>query len=242
MRPIWPVAWTLTACTSATLDSSAPGWPGDLPAGQSPPPDFVLSAPNLVAGEPAVLHITGAPPFAPVRMVHSPTGLGDGPCYTALGGLCVPLADPIRRHNPTWYADGAGAVDITVTPPAGRGETYVGLLAVVLGRPGLLSNPVGRRIAAPGSALDELADADGDGVTIADGDCADHDAAIRPGGGDVAGDHIDADCDDLDEDDAPPSNHPPVASACALSPTSPRTVHTLTATPSGTDADGDPIT
>ena len=43
-------------------------------------------------------------------------------------------------------------------------------------------------------------DNDGDGFTVADGDCNDNDATIHPGAEEVCGDGIDQDCDGQDLD------------------------------------------
>lgn len=42
-------------------------------------------------------------------------------------------------------------------------------------------------------------DQDGDGFSVADGDCNDQDAAVFPGAADTAGDGIDSDCDSADD-------------------------------------------
>ena len=65
-----------------------------------------------------------------------------------------------------------------------------------------------RRFAVCGNGLDEdcsggdracaTEDADGDGATLADGDCDDADPSVYPGATDVAGDGLDADCDGRD--------------------------------------------
>ncbi|MCK6520002.1 putative metal-binding motif-containing protein [Myxococcota bacterium] len=44
-----------------------------------------------------------------------------------------------------------------------------------------------------------LADADGDGVTVGDGDCNDDDANVFPGATETAGDSIDSNCDGGDD-------------------------------------------
>ncbi|MBK7756415.1 MAG: putative metal-binding motif-containing protein [Deltaproteobacteria bacterium] len=44
-----------------------------------------------------------------------------------------------------------------------------------------------------------LADADGDGVTVGDGDCNDDDAAVNPGATETAGDGVDSNCDGSDD-------------------------------------------
>ena len=64
-----------------------------------------------------------------------------------------------------------------------------------------VSNPVGRLFGAPGTTLDVNADSDGDGASIAQGDCADFDASIHPHADEVLGDGWDHDCDDTDAAD-----------------------------------------
>jgi hypothetical protein len=51
---------------------------------------------------------------------------------------------------------------------------------------------------SPGYIVEVAGDLDGDGVTVADGDCDDGDPDLYPGAEDIAGDGIDQDCDGAD--------------------------------------------
>ena len=48
----------------------------------------------------------------------------------------------------------------------------------------------------------DTSDADGDGFALANGDCNDHDGAIRPGTAEVVGNYVDDDCDGMADEDA----------------------------------------
>ena len=45
----------------------------------------------------------------------------------------------------------------------------------------------------------QASDADGDGFSVADGDCDDEDASVNPGAEETAGDGVDSNCDGADD-------------------------------------------
>ena len=57
----------------------------------------------------------------------------------------------------------------------------------------------------PETEVYEHADVDGDGFSIAEGDCEDEDDTIFPGNPDLSGDGIDQDCDGVDDNNDPTS-------------------------------------
>jgi hypothetical protein len=176
----------------------------ELPAWQSPTPpgEFSLSMSNLLAGDHADFAIAGGTSGTVVELAMSTAGLGAGPCPAAFGGECFDLAPTVRR--PGFMAnvrpDGGarGGFDLPMNS-AGR---YVAFQATMRGVAGMLSNPVGRPIGPFGTVLSDTGDFDSDGASIADGDCADFDAAWHPGAIDFVGDGMDHDCDNLDGTDA----------------------------------------
>jgi hypothetical protein len=206
MRPFLPLL-ILAGCAEGALDLlDEPGlttW--DLPStGQAAaPPDFTLEADNFVAGAITVLRVSGAPPNTLLRIAHSPTGLGDGPCPPSLHGACLGLLGPIRVSTLLIATDADGDARIALRLPARRGGSYVALqVAWNDGSAALVSNPVARWIGDLGTALNPTADDDGDGVTIADGDCADFNTSTAPGAEDLVGDGLDLNCDNSDGVDA----------------------------------------
>lgn len=56
--------------------------------------------------------------------------------------------------------------------------------------------------APDGSPSSDTSDTDGDGFTVAVGDCNDHNVAVRPGAAEVVGDRIDNNCNGIADEDA----------------------------------------
>ncbi|HMV70217.1 MAG TPA: hypothetical protein PKA64_25475, partial [Myxococcota bacterium] len=144
--------------------------------------------------------LLGATPHAEVRLVIGVSGMGPGACPPALGGGCLYVRPRARLLNWVGMPDDAGYDDVSVHVPPHREGAYVTLQAVSMSD-GALSNAVGRFVGPPGWTIDETGDIDGDGYSIADGDCADFRADVHPGLQDYVGDGVDWNCDDADGDD-----------------------------------------
>ena len=187
----------------------APEGADERPAWQAPTPpgEFSLAMSNLIAGEYADFAVAGATPGAVVELAMSTTGLGAGPCPAAFGGECFDVASSVRRTgvsaNVRPDGDARGAFPL----PLGSAGRYVAFQATQRGIGGALSNPVGRPIGTFGTVLTDDGDLDNDGSSVAEGDCADFDAAFHPAALDVVGDGIDHDCDALDGTDADGDGH-----------------------------------
>jgi hypothetical protein len=188
------------------------------PSAPAPPPphELTLTASNLVAGAPLTLTVTGGAPGGTVAFAWSSAGLGLGVCPPALQGRCTDIRATVHPISRTLRFNNAGTATLQATLPAGLAGQYIAVQAAALGATFGLSNPVGRPVGAPGTPLDPLGDLDGDGVTIADGDCADFDPSFRPGVADAPGDGIDHDCDNRDGRRAA-CVHPSAATLAGLS-------------------------
>lgn len=82
------------------------------------PAALALTQTPLVRGQPATWTVTGANPGERVRIYRSRTGIGDGPCPPAYGGLCIDLQPPVRVLGDA-VADASGIAEVTITiPPA----------------------------------------------------------------------------------------------------------------------------
>jgi hypothetical protein len=189
----------LAACTAATSPEPMP----------PPPWEFKLDATNIVAGQPAWLEITRATPRSTVTVFASRGGLRPGPCPPALGGLCVDIGGAPTVVG-TVTANNTGVAYLRVNAPLALVGQYAVFQAFAQGE---LSNPIGRLVAAPGTALTPGVDADGDGYTYGgrDQDCADFDAAFHPGAPEIFGDGIDHDCDNYDGSDSDGDGHTSIA-------------------------------
>ena len=179
----------LIGCTSPDLLAG--------PDGAPTPPSFHLTVGNAVAGAPMRLQVSGAPPGATVQLAYGSTGLGAGPCPAALSPSCLGMTGPLRLAALRLTVAADGTVSTQVPVPRANAGGHLTLQAVIL-QGGLVSNPVDRLVAAPGTLITGGADRDGDGFTPDEGDCADHAAAISPGAPDAAGDRYDTNCDDAD--------------------------------------------
>jgi hypothetical protein len=186
------LAW-MFACSHA---------PVAIPTDAAGPPALHLSVDNLVEGDQARVVVTGAAPGARVRVAWS-MAFGWS-CPAPLTDTCWELAVPTDVLPFTATADAAGAATFTVRPPPGSGGSYVVFSAVVRdpAGPSPISQAAGRAVAQPGVRLTPDGDRDGDGYSIAMGDCADFAAAFHPGALDPAGDGVDLDCDGHDGGDA----------------------------------------
>jgi hypothetical protein len=182
-------------------------------ADRAPAPPFAmeLEASNFIAGATATLDVHGAPPGATVNFAYTLNGLGAGPCVAVLGGACLDIRAPVIAFPVSAIADAAGNATLSFLIPPTANARYPAFQAVVLGGFAQLSNPIGRLVGGPGIVLTPNGDRDGDGVTLANGDCADHNASIFPGALDWSGDAVDQNCDNFDGFDLDGDGFAPVA-------------------------------
>lgn len=69
--------------------------------------DLSLTQSDLRRGEVATFTVAGALPGETVRYLYSLRGVGDGPCLSRLGGLCLNVLSPVTRFGEA-TADGNG--------------------------------------------------------------------------------------------------------------------------------------
>jgi hypothetical protein len=166
-----------------------------------PPADFVLHAPNLIAGATATFSVTGAPPNTELQLVYGARGLGPGICPAVLAGACLSIRGPATPFSVV-TTDAAGEATLSVPVPVTHAGAYVAIQAAVVGTsPAQLSNPVGRFVAVPGTRVTAGVDLDRDGVP-AEADCADFRLDVHPGAPDTIRDGEDLNCDNVDGVDA----------------------------------------
>ena len=174
-----------------------------LPSEMAPLPLlFSLEASNFLAGQTATLTITGGPPNTAIELRASTAGIRPGPCPPVLDGACVDITRPFKRLSFAPVTDGDGDVSVPLVIPAWRAGGYVAFQAAVRGRSPALSNVIARPIGGPNLVIEDDVDADGDGFTPAQGDCADFDLSYHPDAWDADHTTRDHNCDDLDRADA----------------------------------------
>lgn len=78
--------------------------------------DLILTQDPLVRGQQAQFQVTGANPGEEVLFLFSSVGVGDGPCFEFLGGLCLDLLNP--RLLGGALADDSGTATLTRMIPA----------------------------------------------------------------------------------------------------------------------------
>ncbi len=176
-----------------------------LPAAEvGPPSPFVMETVlrPVVGGSRAVLLVSGANPGARLNATMSTQGVGAGPCLPQVGFQCLGILSPLFLRGGA-RADAQGNARIEVWVPARLEASYIAFQVVETGFPGALARPVGTVVGFAGQPRPGLdADADADGLSARDGDCADLVYGIGPGQPDFVGDAIDADCDGVDGQDA----------------------------------------
>jgi hypothetical protein len=84
-----------------------------------PDPTLVVP-PQVVAGDPLTLSVTGAHPNRPVFFVGSRVGAGPGPCTSSVDGcdLCADVVDPVILGRATTDRTGAAALTLSLQPAA----------------------------------------------------------------------------------------------------------------------------
>ncbi|MCH2112103.1 MAG: hypothetical protein MK213_04530, partial [Planctomycetes bacterium] len=102
--------------------SSWKTWMGHFAAVQNP----VLSTTALIRGWPAFLEVEFAEPNELVHFAYSVTGTGSGPCYGALGGLCLDILNPVKlAGNATSNQNGDAVCQVTVPSQAPLVPVYI---------------------------------------------------------------------------------------------------------------------
>ena len=200
----------LASCEGAPEDVPTPLFEedelivGELPLDRVPAPAFEmsLSTDNFVAGEFAVLHVSGAPPNTLLRVGYGRL-LGDGPCPGVLDGRCLSVASPVRVATFAGYSDAAGEAAIAFRVEPGRAGSSLAMQVAAIGGGGVsFSNPIFRLVGNRGTVVAPDVDSDGDGFTPAEGDCADFAVGYNPLMPDTLGDGRDQNCDNADGIDA----------------------------------------
>lgn len=173
-RLLWVLA-TLTAChmtagTETTIDWQEPSAPRGQ---QSPPGDLSLRLSGGVVGGSLTFDVTGANTGDLVYIARSVTGLGDGPCFDAIGGSCLSITGAPTLHGTLWTdADGAGTLVTSIPEIDALVLTELCFQAVVRrGAGGSLSE-----LATPQCVTLDV-DSDGDGVPDVEDLCDTVDAA-----------------------------------------------------------------
>lgn len=93
--------------------------------------NLVLTHSPMVYGSPALLRITGAPPNVRVYFLRSATA-GNGPCPSALGGLCLDLGSGAVVIG-SRVSDTNGTAELSIQVPAGASATSAYLQAATAG-------------------------------------------------------------------------------------------------------------
>jgi len=120
-------------------------------------PQLLLTAPAQTFGPTAQLVASGAPANAQVGFAGSQIGLGDGPCLPSLGGLCVPLANPVLLGVVAADASGNAVLEVPV-PPVLVGQTIWLWSAVVDDASSYGSLPISMDIVAAPPPLEDTGD------------------------------------------------------------------------------------
>ncbi len=95
-----------------------------------------LSSSALVAGQPATLTVTGATPGERVFFLGNSAGVGAGPCFSILGGLCIDLLSPFQIIGSRIASQQGTATFTAVIPPSAAGKTVFAQTVVRRGSQG----------------------------------------------------------------------------------------------------------
>jgi len=158
------VACQLTPTKDVSIDWQEPSAPRGQ---QSPPGDLELNLSGGVVGGTLTFDVTGANTGDLVYIARSVTGVGDGPCFDAIGGACLSITGEPTLHDTLWTdVDGAGTLVSSVPDLDSLVLTEACFQAIVRrGADGSLSELTSPRCVT----LDR--DSDGDGVPDADDGC-----------------------------------------------------------------------
>lgn len=199
MRTALALIALLSACEPAPELAETEALPEDAAAA---PAAFALTATNAVAGGALVLTATGVPPGASVRFAVSTVGIGPGACPPVLAGKCLGIRSPANLLPNIVVASPLGVATYSYNVAGLLGGSSIAAQAAVVSGAVSLSNAVDRKVAPPGTVINPTVDSDGDGYTVATGDCAEFERRISPIQGDLVNDFHDQNCDDLDGVDA----------------------------------------
>lgn len=127
---------TVALANAGQVSAEVAGWIALLTENQKDPDhdSLLLSATALVEGQLGSLTVTGANPNEQVFFLLGTGGIGAGPCFAQLGGLCLDLLFPfdllaIRRASLT------GTATFAAVLPAGSAGQTVFVQAVILRGP-----------------------------------------------------------------------------------------------------------
>ncbi len=144
---------TVALAEAGQVSAEVEGWIALLTENQKDPDhtSLALSASVLVEGQQGTLSVTGANANEPVFFLYGFQGIGAGPCFAPLGGLCLDLLLPfevlaLRSASP------AGTATFSAVIPAGTAGQTVFLQVViprgVRGADSVKTNAVQRTIRA----------------------------------------------------------------------------------------------
>jgi hypothetical protein len=153
VRTLFPLVLALAACDVESSD------PSSLASEQAalPQPMTLTVAPQLVAGQPLQLQVTGAQPGANLLLVRSNGVIGAGGCPAPLNGGCLDITPGtsgyIVQANLTANAGGSVVFNPTLptTLPTGARVT----MQVVAVSAALGSNPVSQLVVDPNACVDD---------------------------------------------------------------------------------------
>jgi hypothetical protein len=153
VRVLLPLLLALAACDVESSD------PASLASEQAalPQPMTLTVAPQLVAGQPLQLQVTGAQPGANLLLVRSNGVIGAGGCPAPLNGGCLDITPGtsgyIVQANLTANANGSVVFNPTLpsTLPTGARVS----LQVVAVSAGVGSNPISQLVVDPNACVDD---------------------------------------------------------------------------------------
>ena len=105
-------------------------------APSSPAAAVVLSQQPLVKGQSGRFQVRGAQPGEMVTFLFSPVGVGEGPCASELGGLCVDILQPQTFGRVQADASGIATLEVSIPHLARYGGCVITQAVIRRGRQG----------------------------------------------------------------------------------------------------------
>jgi len=106
----------LLACSFSAREPTLDlGQPDRLHGIASPPGDLAITIHGGALGGDLTTEITGANAGDLAYVARTSAGLGDGPCFDAIGGACLGLVAPLELHGSIWTdEDGHGSATVSI--------------------------------------------------------------------------------------------------------------------------------